>query len=169
MTSHGSPSLSSTARHPMHVLFFLVNLAIIPNPPEEVTTVLERVWLPSGNRGRGKEDGCREAEMRGEQRRERTITINENSPNITHRVMLASLILLTYRHRLSVSRPSNTWVVKLTEKLGLGSAVSQDGFKNPQQWLGELVLQIVRRVNRDVVLQDIDRVLHGVVGGDEGV
>ena len=34
----------------MHVLFFLVNLAIIPNPPEEVTTVLERVWLPSGVR-----------------------------------------------------------------------------------------------------------------------
>ena len=32
----------------MHVLFFLVNLAIIPNPPEEVTTVLESVWLPSG-------------------------------------------------------------------------------------------------------------------------
>ena len=83
--------------------------------------------------------------------------------------MLASLILLTYRHRLSVSRPSNTWVVRLTEKLGLGSAISQDGFKDPQQWLGELVLQIVRRVNRDVVLQDIDRVLHGVVGGDEGV
>ena len=83
--------------------------------------------------------------------------------------MLASLILLTYRHCLSVSRPSNTWVVRLTEKLGLGSAVSQDGFKDPQQWLGELVLQIVRCVNRDVVLQDIDRVLHGVAGGDEGV
>ena len=83
--------------------------------------------------------------------------------------MLASLILLTYRYCLSVSRPLNTWVVRLTEKLGLGSAVSQDGFKDPQQWLGELVLQVVCCVNRDIVLQDIDRVLHGVVGGEEGV
>ena len=59
MTSHGSPSLSSTARHPMHVLFFLVNLAIIPNPPEEVTTVLERVWLPSGKREEEREMGVK--------------------------------------------------------------------------------------------------------------
>ena len=63
---NSSPSFSSTARQPMHVLFFLVNLAIIPNPPEEVTTVLERVWLPSGrgrkggSRGKGREGGGRE-------------------------------------------------------------------------------------------------------------
>ena len=95
-------------------------------------------------------------------------------------MMLASL--LTHRYSLSISRPSyssastntgvrpsNTWVVRLTEKLGLGSAVSQDGFKDPQQWLGELVLQVVRCVNRDIVLQDIYGVLDGVVGGDEGV
>ena len=46
----GIPSLSNTALHPMHVLFFFVNLASIPCPPDEETTVLDMVWLPSGTK-----------------------------------------------------------------------------------------------------------------------
>ena len=41
------PSRSKTALHFMHVLFFFVNLASMPCPPDEVTIVLDIVWLPS--------------------------------------------------------------------------------------------------------------------------
>ena len=50
----------------MHVLFFLVNLAIIPNPAEEVTTVLESVWsLWNGEKIKEGVKGRREGRGKG--------------------------------------------------------------------------------------------------------
>lgn len=47
----------------------------------------------------------------------------------------------------------------LTEQDAFGFALSQDGLKYSQQGLGQLLLQVVLRVNWNVVLQHIDGVL----------
>ncbi len=41
------PWFWSTALQPRQVFFLVMNLAIRPEPPEDDTIVLQRVWLPS--------------------------------------------------------------------------------------------------------------------------
>ena len=46
--------------------------------------------------------------------------------------------------------------------------VSQDGLEYPQQWFGQLVLQVVGGIYGDTVVQDIEWILGGSGGGREG-
>ena len=50
-------------------------------------------------------------------------------------------------------------VKKLTQQFRFHPAVSDNWFKNPHQWLGQLVLQVVGGVYGDVMLQNEDRIL----------
>lgn len=53
----------------------------------------------------------------------------------------------------------------LTEQDTLSFALSQDGFKYPEQWLRQLLLQVVLCVDGNGVLQHVDRVLQQHVEG----
>ena len=46
-----------------------------------------------------------------------------------------------------------------TQQLILGTRVSQDGLKDPEQGFGQLVVKVVRGIYGNIVLQDVDRIL----------
>ena len=53
------------------------------------------------------------------------------------------------------------WTINLTEELRFSPSLSKDRFKDSHERFGELVLQVILRVDWDVVLQHINRILNG--------
>lgn len=69
---------------------------------------------------------------------------------------------------LPLSCPHSLLGVTLTEQHGFCTALAQNGLKDAQQWLGQLLLQVVLSVDGQTVLQHKQGVLWAGQGGNCG-